>query len=865
MINNTEEFIAVLKRYQCVGVNIYVEKDMPITVNKEYQVGKKAVTANLIDLINAEDLMVVLTRIEELTNKGEGSLRVFCRFVPENKRYLICCEMRREKHLGKTAAFCLFGVIMDVDEFNKNMESDPTQQELSSLKNNMNSFSSSGASGYTGIVDIVGKDLLSRIQLPLSKNYGLSSAILTESGKFICSSDPNQVEFDVRNHRHSRQNYIKINNEVFAVWVIVSDDISLIERYTPAHDVLVESLTIISNSYVLLYNEMSNNENANKLLSEIVEQQMLLSGIYNKVLNERNTNSTVKAIVDLTGEFLKLDRVIVYENVSYEEKHSRVYEWDSERIKKSINMGAEFKKSPIEFRYSEYPELIEELGSYETYYSNNPEHNVLGLNFSSYVASNLSGDGSNVGIIIYLVDNPVRILSHAEKRLLRSVSQIIAAVIMRCKDNEQLDITSKRLHDLAYHDHLLGVKNRTSLTNDIQKAVKSGKTGAVFAFKIPNIEHINSFEGHGYTDRLLKGILESFYHNEIVPAEPYRFSDNVFMILLRDVNLDETRKFCELTTARFNEPWVFEEKEHYLRIVAGVSLFPNAGDTADEIYRTVGIAMERAQGYDINSYAFYSGEFAPERNDDYHCAQILRNAVNNNMEGIAIEYSPIYEMDNGEQRVISYEVAPMISHLMESEVYSPRITMMIAEKMGISSNIDAWLINKACDFCVKERIDSPGVSVSVGVSAHSLISGEIVSIAKNALNNSGLSADGLLLQFSERIVATNYEQFMKVLRKLSEFDVLAVLDDFGSYYVTSELIRHSGICALKADVVLFTGGFDDEFGEKYIAGLMKLAEKNGVKIGVRSIENESQLEIGFVQNADWYQGGYYSKEFLKAD
>ena len=858
--SKTEEFVSALKEYQCVGVYIDIKKDLPVTAHKEYQTGKKPLVANLIDLINAEDLMVVLTRIEELSSVGSGSLRINCRFVPENKQYLICCEMRREKRLGKTIEY-LFGVIMDVAEFNKNMESDPAQQELMRLKKNMEKFSAlNPKSNDTGIVEIIGMERLAKIQIPLSDIPGLNSAIFTESGKFICSADSSQNGFDAHRYKHSRQVYIKIKTVIYAVWVIASDDALLIERYSAAHDVLADTLSNIANSYVLLYNEMVNTEHANKMLSETIEQQMLLSGIYNKVLNERNTVETMRAIINLTGEFLKLDRIMVYENIISEEKYRFVYEWGTAETA---------VMAPPEFAYLDYKKLIDELSSYETYFSSNPEHNVLGIDFSSYVASNLNGDGSNYGIIIYLINDKARVLTHAEKRLLRSISQIIAAVIMRCKDNEQLDITTNRLRDLAYRDQKLGIKNRTSLGIDVNEALESGQSGAVIAFRIPQIKNINKFEGHDYTDNLLIEVLNTVSGYDKVSVEPYRFSGKVFMFLLRGADKAAVKEFCDATIKRFEEPWSVEGQikgmERYLGVAMGVALYPDTGETAEELYRTAEISMYKAKEYGVKSYAFYSDVFEPRRDDDYYCSQLLREAVENNMSGIVVEYLPVYststntdESATASRKIVSYEALPTLSQPINSQTYPSHLMTQIAEKLGIDAIINTWLIKCACEFCVRARAENPETTVSISVSAHALASGEIVAMVNSALEQTKLPAENLILQFSERIIAINYERFIVVLGELKKIGTPVILDNIGSYYTMSSIVRHSGISGIKADLNFLVGGFD-ECNDAYVEGLIKLAKEKGVSIGARSVESESQLNVGMAKEVNWYQGGFYSK------
>jgi EAL domain-containing protein (putative c-di-GMP-specific phosphodiesterase class I)/GGDEF domain-containing protein len=602
----------------------------------------------------------------------------------------------------------------------------------------------------------------------------------------------------------------------------------------------------------MLYNEMVNNEHSNKLLSETIEQQMLLNSIYSKVLNERNSMETMQTIVNMTGDFLKLDRVIVCEDTQNSKKYRQIYEW--------VSIGADVmgKRSKLsEFTYDEYPVLLEELKQYETYFSNNPEHDIFGLEFSSYVASNLIGDGLKYGMIIYLINDKDRILTPAEKRLLRSVSQIIAAVIMRCKDNETLDMRNERLRYLAYHCQVLGVKNRASLDVDASAVLAKGYQGAIVAFKFPNIRNINNFVGAERTEGLVMKVLEYIFNYRDLSAEPYRFSDKIFMVLLRDADQEGTNKFCETILQRFDKTWIADDgSEHTLEIILGAAPFPESGTTTDELCQAAIMAMYKAFEYGTNKYAFFTDDFENPAIDSYNCTQILRNALNNNMEGLLMRYIPIYCADSMDGRVISCEATPVIiGSENESEYensYSSQLILQNAERMGIDVVINAWVINKACEFCQKARALKPDLVVSVNATSRALATGAIVAITEKALEQTGLDPSGLTIQFSERIIASNYEKFLSTLSELRKTGVSIALSNLGSYYNPVSLLRHSGINEASADITIFTGQVD-ELDAAYVSSVVKLAKENSIKIGVKSIDKEEQLDS--IPAADWFQTG----------
>jgi EAL domain-containing protein (putative c-di-GMP-specific phosphodiesterase class I) len=135
-------------------------------------------------------------------------------------------------------------------------------------------------------------------------------------------------------------------------------------------------------------------------------------------------------------------------------------------------------------------------------------------------------------------------------------------------------------------------------------------------------------------------------------------------------------------------------------------------------------------------------------------------------------------------------------------------------------------------------------------------------MVKNALVKTELPPEGLTISFAERVVAVNYESFISVLSVLKKLGVGVTLDNVGSYYTATSLMRYSGICAANVDITIFTG-IIDEFSKVYADNIMRLARENDVKIGVKSIENESQLVIA--QGADRYQGSLYSDALEEED
>jgi len=282
--------------------------------------------------------------------------------------------------------------------------------------------------------------------------------------------------------------------------------------------------------------------------------------------------------------------------------------------------------------------------------------------------------------------------------------------------------------------------------------------------------------------------------------------------------------------------------------------------TADDVSRAAIMSMYKAAEFGVNSYAFFTEAFENPEAENYYCTRILRNAVESDMEGLFVRYTPVYSTEDSAEprKIISCEASLALSSLSPEEApYPSYMLMQIAERMGVDVASNAWIIKQACEFCKRVQAGAPDFKVCVNATSRTLSTGTILTLVKNALYETGLLPESLSVQFSERIVAIHYDRFISVLGELKKLGVPVIIDNVGSYYTVTSLLRHSGINAIKADITIFTGNID-EFSEAYLKNIKNLADSNNVSIGVKSVEDKAQLEAA--PGVDWYQGSSHSNE-----
>ena len=66
-------------------------------------------------------------------------------------------------------------------------------------------------------------------------------------------------------------------------------------------ETLVQTVSRMANAFVVVLSEMDNSQNANKLLGQNVEEQILLNNIYAIIMQSKSADIALNSVFTLTG------------------------------------------------------------------------------------------------------------------------------------------------------------------------------------------------------------------------------------------------------------------------------------------------------------------------------------------------------------------------------------------------------------------------------------------------------------------------------------------------------------------------------------------------------------------------------------
>jgi len=357
----------------------------------------------------------------------------------------------------------------------------------------------------------------------------------------------------------------------------------------------------------------------------------------------------------------------------------------------------------------------------------------------------------------------------------------------------------QELQHQARYDALTGLPNRAALDerlNDaILRAQDSGDEVSVLFLDLDRFKEVNDSLGHRVGDALLAEMAKRL--SRIVRSTDLvaRYGGDEFMIIAERSSSSQLVAMVERLIASMNEPLRVAQRELYVEVSVGISIFPQDGTDADTLVRNADAAMYLAKENGRNGYQYYRPELNRAAADKLTLSTKLRRAVK--AGSLSIAYQPQIDMNTG--RICGAEA---LARWTDEELgpVSPAIFIPVAEEIGLISQIGEWVLRSACTQArawLDQGVDC--VRMSVNVSPLQFERSNIVNTVSEALAQARLPASMLELEVTEGALMRNVDEVARVLRELRGLGVSIAIDDFGTGYSSLSYLKRFSIDRLKID------------------------------------------------------------------
>ncbi|HEY5763467.1 MAG TPA: diguanylate cyclase, partial [Rhodocyclaceae bacterium] len=320
----------------------------------------------------------------------------------------------------------------------------------------------------------------------------------------------------------------------------------------------------------------------------------------------------------------------------------------------------------------------------------------------------------------------------------------------------------ERVWQIAHHDTLTGLPNRSLFTDRAQQAlVQAGRSGqrvAVLFIDLDRFKQINDSLGHEVGDIFLKGVAARIAAAVRQSDTVARLGGDEFVVLAQQVNgVEDVRRIAGKIIGGLREAVAAGSHELHPSASIGIAIYPEDGSDLAALLRAADTAMYAAKAGGRNDYRFFSGEMADETARLFDLEQALRRAVET--DGLRVVYEPV--VDIGRRRVCAIEAKLRWYDAERGEV-PPESFRPVAEESGLIIPIgERLLLRAATQAAAWARQGYPQVPVVVDLSPRQFWHKSLVSKLRDLLAETSLPPARLELDIDEnalmRDAATSQE------------------------------------------------------------------------------------------------------------
>lgn len=191
---------------------------------------------------------------------------------------------------------------------------------------------------------------------------------------------------------------------------------------------------------------------------------------------------------------------------------------------------------------------------------------------------------------------------------------------------------------------------------------------------------------------------------------------------------------------------------------------------------------------------------------------------------------------------------------------SPAVFVPVLESLGLIVAVGRWVIEAVCQqIGAWQRTAIGAVEVSVNVSGHQLIEGDLIADIAHILAQTGVEPHWLEVELTEGSLMENTQHTIASLQRLHAMGVKISIDDFGTGYSSLAYLRRFPIDTLKIDIAFIREVTSNPQDAAITRTIIELAHSLNLRVVAEGVETQAQLAFLKDAGCDQIQGYLFSR------
>ncbi|MEG4351275.1 EAL domain-containing protein [Microcoleus sp. LAD1_D5] len=436
--------------------------------------------------------------------------------------------------------------------------------------------------------------------------------------------------------------------------------------------------------------------------------------------------------------------------------------------------------------------------------------------------------------------------------------QIIGAVIVFHDVTESRYLT-RQLSWEANHDALTGLINRRRFEQQLVEAIASVQDSnhqhALCYLDLDQFKVVNDTVGHIAGDELLRQITALIQQGVRASDMLARLGGDEFGILLTQCPLSQAAKIAEnLKDLVHQFRFIWNGKTFIIGVSIGVVAIDQNSQDLRELLGAADAACYAAKARGRNCVHIYSlddSELIKQRGERQLISKISRALETNRF---CLYY----------QKIVSITTKPLVEHYEillrmrdeNGEVVSPNEFIPAAERYGLITEIDCWVIEKFFSNyhnLPKKDVVNQGL-YTINLSGASISNNQFMRFLIEQFSRYQVPPQTIGFEITETAAIANFEQARYFMSELKKIGCCFALDDFGSGLSSFAYLMNLPVDYLKIDGAFVKNISHNLISQALVEGFNRIAHAMNLQTIAEFVEDEAILEKLREIGVDYAQG-----------
>jgi EAL domain-containing protein (putative c-di-GMP-specific phosphodiesterase class I) len=316
----------------------------------------------------------------------------------------------------------------------------------------------------------------------------------------------------------------------------------------------------------------------------------------------------------------------------------------------------------------------------------------------------------------------------------------------------------------------------------------------------------------------------------------------------------------QLILNKLQESYSYEHRKLYSGASIGISIYPENGNTHQELLKNADAAMYEAKKNGRSTYSFYTKVMTKRAHDRVILETKLREAIKR--DAFTMYYQPLININT--HKVIGYEALLRWIDLDGTVIY-PVDFISNVEQTGLIIDIGKVILKSVFLQAVTwKKMNIDYEKISINISVKQLKDPEFLLFIEELLKRTKCNPDWIEFEIIESFIIDDTVEAINVLENIRKIGINISLDDFGTGYSSLSYLKRLPINKLKIDKSFIDDIPFDENDKIITKIIINLANNLNIAVlaeGVETIEQERFL----IENGCSLAQGYLYDKPLSVD